>query len=71
MSNSIPCLSSSNKPAILVLEDGSVFRGTSIGADGISVAEVVFAGAGHAARVVDGDEGREVFVVGTKSVSDP
>jgi len=30
------------KPAILVLEDGSVFRGTSIGADGQSVGEVVF-----------------------------
>ncbi|WP_091332623.1 glutamine-hydrolyzing carbamoyl-phosphate synthase small subunit [Allochromatium warmingii] len=30
------------KPAILVLEDGSVFRGTSIGADGSSVGEVVF-----------------------------
>ena len=32
----------SRKPAILVLEDGSVFRGTSIGADGITVGEVVF-----------------------------
>jgi len=30
------------KPAILVLEDGSVFRGTSIGADGRSVGEVAF-----------------------------
>ena len=30
------------KPAILVLEDGSIFRGTSIGADGESVGEVVF-----------------------------
>lgn len=30
------------KPAILVLEDGSVFRGISIGADGQSVGEVVF-----------------------------
>jgi carbamoyl-phosphate synthase small subunit len=30
------------KTAILVLEDGSVFRGKSIGADGESVAEVVF-----------------------------
>ena len=30
------------KPAILVLEDGSVFRGTSIGTDGSSVGEVVF-----------------------------
>ena len=30
------------RPAILVLEDGSVFRGTSIGADGMSVGEVVF-----------------------------
>lgn len=31
-----------HRPAILVLEDGSVFRGTAIGADGISVGEVVF-----------------------------
>ncbi|HMW48294.1 MAG TPA: carbamoyl-phosphate synthase domain-containing protein, partial [Cellvibrionaceae bacterium] len=31
-----------NKPAILVLEDGSVFRGKSIGAPGVSVGEVVF-----------------------------
>jgi carbamoyl-phosphate synthase small subunit len=31
-----------NKPAVLVLEDGSVFRGTSIGAEGESVGEVVF-----------------------------
>jgi len=30
------------KTAILVLEDGSVFRGKSIGADGVSIAEVVF-----------------------------
>lgn len=30
------------KPAVLVLEDGSVFCGTSIGADGASVGEVVF-----------------------------
>ena len=30
------------KPAALVLEDGSVFHGTSIGADGLSVGEVVF-----------------------------
>lgn len=30
------------KPAVLVLEDGSVFRGISIGADGSSVGEVVF-----------------------------
>ena len=29
-------------PAVLVLEDGSVFRGLSIGADGQSVGEVVF-----------------------------
>ena len=29
-------------PAILVLADGSVFRGTSIGAPGTSVGEVVF-----------------------------
>lgn len=31
-----------NRPAILVLEDGSVFRGSSIGADGETVGEVVF-----------------------------
>jgi carbamoyl-phosphate synthase small subunit len=31
-----------SKPAILVLEDGSVFRGQSIGADGQTVGEVVF-----------------------------
>ena len=30
------------KPALLVLEDGTVFRGESIGADGQSVGEVVF-----------------------------
>ena len=30
------------KPAVLVLEDGSVFRGASIGAEGQSVGEVVF-----------------------------
>jgi len=30
------------KPALLVLEDGSVFRGESIGADGQTVGEVVF-----------------------------
>ena len=31
-----------NKPAVLVLEDGAVFRGESIGADGQTVGEVVF-----------------------------
>lgn len=31
-----------SKPAILVLADGTVFRGTSIGVDGETVAEVVF-----------------------------
>ncbi len=30
------------RPAILVLEDGSVFRGSAIGADGQSFGEVVF-----------------------------
>ncbi|HEX6929034.1 MAG TPA: glutamine-hydrolyzing carbamoyl-phosphate synthase small subunit [Gammaproteobacteria bacterium] len=30
------------RPAILVLEDGSVFRGTSIGAEALTVGEVVF-----------------------------
>jgi carbamoyl-phosphate synthase small subunit len=32
----------SRAPAILVLRDGTVFRGLSIGADGLSVGEVVF-----------------------------
>ena len=31
-----------SKPALLVLEDGSIFRGISIGAEGHSVGEVVF-----------------------------
>lgn len=31
-----------SKLALLVLEDGTVFRGVSIGADGVSVGEVVF-----------------------------
>ncbi len=31
-----------SKPAVLVLEDGSVFRGVSIGVDGETVGEVVF-----------------------------
>lgn len=31
-----------NKPALLVLEDGTVFKGSSIGVDGCSVGEVVF-----------------------------
>lgn len=30
------------KPAILALEDGSIFRGESIGSDGLTVGEVVF-----------------------------
>jgi carbamoyl-phosphate synthase small subunit len=35
-------VSASMKPAILALEDGSVFRGRSIGSDGRTVGEVVF-----------------------------
>lgn len=35
-------LASLKKPALLVLEDGSIFRGTAIGAEGLSVGEVVF-----------------------------
>ncbi|AWL12276.1 Carbamoyl-phosphate synthase (glutamine-hydrolyzing) [Saliniradius amylolyticus] len=31
-----------SKSALLVLEDGSVFKGTAIGADGVAVGEVVF-----------------------------
>ena len=30
------------RPALLVLEDGTVFEGESVGADGLSVGEVVF-----------------------------
>jgi len=30
------------KPALLVLEDGSIFKGRAIGADGVAVGEVVF-----------------------------
>jgi len=30
------------QPALLVLEDGTIFRGTAIGAEGQSVGEVVF-----------------------------
>ncbi|HNN87740.1 MAG TPA: carbamoyl-phosphate synthase domain-containing protein, partial [Pseudomonadales bacterium] len=30
------------KPALLALADGSIFRGTSIGAEGVSTGEVVF-----------------------------
>ncbi|HWI15614.1 MAG TPA: carbamoyl-phosphate synthase domain-containing protein, partial [Burkholderiales bacterium] len=33
---------SARTPAILVLKDGTVFRGTSIGADGLATGEVVF-----------------------------
>ena len=36
------CARTMTKPAILVLEDGSVFHGHSIGADGQAVGEVVF-----------------------------
>ena len=32
----------SRQPAILALADGTVFRGDSIGADGVAVGEVVF-----------------------------
>lgn len=35
-------LASSRKPALLVLADGSIFRGTAIGAEGLAVGEVVF-----------------------------
>ncbi|MEK7810253.1 MAG: glutamine-hydrolyzing carbamoyl-phosphate synthase small subunit [Pseudomonadota bacterium] len=42
MSSSRGCPVSKSSPAILVLADGTVFRGTSIGASGSSVGEVVF-----------------------------
>ncbi|WP_299979475.1 glutamine-hydrolyzing carbamoyl-phosphate synthase small subunit [uncultured Pseudoteredinibacter sp.] len=37
-----PLLRNNSRPAILVLEDGSIFRGSAIGADGQAVGEVVF-----------------------------
>lgn len=37
-----PLLSNTPRPAILVLEDGSIFRGSAFGADGQAVGEVVF-----------------------------
>ncbi|TAJ83048.1 MAG: carbamoyl-phosphate synthase small subunit [Gallionellaceae bacterium] len=42
MSSSRGCPVSQTSPAILVLADGTVFRGTAIGASGSSVGEVVF-----------------------------
>lgn len=42
MTNGDFTLASPTKPALLVLEDGSIFRGTAIGAEGLSVGEVVF-----------------------------
>jgi len=36
-----------------------------------AVAEVVLTGAGHAAWVVDGDEGGKIFVVRTEGVGGP
>ncbi|HSC74961.1 MAG TPA: glutamine-hydrolyzing carbamoyl-phosphate synthase small subunit [Pseudomonadales bacterium] len=35
-------MSQTRKPALLALADGSIFRGTSIGAEGVSTGEVVF-----------------------------
>lgn len=35
-------MASLKKPALLVLADGSIFRGTAIGAEGLAVGEVVF-----------------------------
>ncbi|UTF59707.1 glutamine-hydrolyzing carbamoyl-phosphate synthase small subunit [Gilvimarinus sp. DA14] len=35
-------ITGAQRPALLVLEDGSVFKGTAIGADGLSAGEVVF-----------------------------
>ncbi|MDM3871308.1 glutamine-hydrolyzing carbamoyl-phosphate synthase small subunit [Porticoccus sp. W117] len=42
MTASEQALQPPRKPAFLVLQDGTVFRGTAIGADGISSGEVVF-----------------------------
>lgn len=42
MNNRDPNPALVKRPALLVLADGSVFRGTSIGAEGLSVGEVVF-----------------------------
>ena len=42
MNNRDPNPALVKRPALLVLADGSIFRGTSIGAEGLSVGEVVF-----------------------------
>lgn len=42
MNNRDPNPALVKRPALLVLADGSVFRGTAIGAEGLSVGEVVF-----------------------------
>ncbi|WP_339896868.1 glutamine-hydrolyzing carbamoyl-phosphate synthase small subunit [uncultured Gilvimarinus sp.] len=42
MVEEVDLITGAQRPALLVLEDGSVFRGTAIGADGLSVGEVVF-----------------------------
>lgn len=38
----VPLIQDNNVPAILALSDGTVFHGVSIGAEGVSVGEVVF-----------------------------
>ncbi|RDH90019.1 MAG: carbamoyl-phosphate synthase small subunit [endosymbiont of Seepiophila jonesi] len=54
-----------NKPAVLVLEDGTTFRGEAIGADGQSVGEVVFntAMAGYQEILTDPSYSRQIVTL--------
>jgi len=53
------------KPALLVLEDGTVFRGDSIGADGQTVGEVVFntAMTGYQEILTDPSYSRQIVIL--------
>ena len=54
-----------SKPAILALEDGTVFHGTSIGADGQTIGEVVFntAMTGYQEILTDPSYGRQIITL--------
>lgn len=57
--------SAAHRPAILALADGTVFRGTAIGADGISVGEVVFntAMSGYQEILSDPSSARQIITL--------
>ncbi len=60
----------SNKPAILVLADGTVFEGVSIGADGTSVGELVFntAMTGYQEMLTDPSYAKQIITLTTAHV---